>query len=268
MNRTLKTLATNICSKLLGPVRGFPTVATQKRDIENLLRLLRPVSAEKNLIRLGPSCDGGYLVPDDLKDIYACISPGVSTVSDFEIDCAERGMKVMLADRTVDQPPSNHPNFSFLKKHVGSYNDETYITIDKCISLLKPPLNSDLLLQMDIEGAEYETILNISPEGMSKFRIIVVEFHYLDQLWNRPFYRIASRVFEKILSTHACVHMHPNNCRPVFAKQGIRIPPLIEFTFYDRRRIAKAVPTKQFPHPLDADNTDFPTLKLPKEWYT
>lgn len=42
------------------------------------------VPDSKDLIRLGPNGDGGYLVPDDLTGIEACFSPGVCATSEFE----------------------------------------------------------------------------------------------------------------------------------------------------------------------------------------
>ncbi len=63
---------------------------------------------------------------------------------------------------------------------------------------------AELLLQIDTEGYEYETFLGMSDELARRFRIIAAEFHDLDQLWNRPFFRLASRAFDKILQTHSC----------------------------------------------------------------
>jgi len=48
--------------------------------------------------------------------------------------------------------------------------------------------DSDLMLQMDIEGYEYETFLSMSDKLLSRFRIIVVEFHSLQMLFSQPFF--------------------------------------------------------------------------------
>jgi hypothetical protein len=50
---------------------------------------MRPVSTKYDLIRLGGPHDGGYLVPNGLVGIQACFSPGVSKVSNFELDLAQ-----------------------------------------------------------------------------------------------------------------------------------------------------------------------------------
>ena len=74
---------------------------------------------------------------------------------------------------------------------------------------------------------------------MNRFRIIVVEFHNLCQLWNLPFFDIAARAFEKILLTHTCVHIHPNNYGYVGKPESAKfwLPSGMEFTFLLNDRV-------------------------------
>ena len=88
----------------------------------NLLPKLHPISTDKKLIRMGAERDGGYLVPNDLEGIEACFSPGVDQISKFEQECAERGMKVFMADASVDKPAEEHPMFDFRKSYIGEKN--------------------------------------------------------------------------------------------------------------------------------------------------
>ena len=57
---------------------------TQTQDLRELIRALHPAVPGRELIRLGPEGDGGYLLPDDLDGVQCCFSPGVSTESRFE----------------------------------------------------------------------------------------------------------------------------------------------------------------------------------------
>ncbi len=241
---------------------------TDPKKVQELMKKLWPRLGNSELIRLGPDGDGGYLVPDDLDGITACFSPGVSAISGFEKDCADLGMTVFLADRSVDQVADNHDRFHFTRKYVGVTTNEDFMTFDDWVDSSIPNSDEDLIFQMDIEGFEYETILNISDELMNRCRIFVVEFHNLNQLWNEHFFRLASRVFEKILQTHSCVHIHPNNDRKLQKLNGLEIPPLAEFTFLRNDRIGKRSYTKNFPHPLDRDCTGEETIVLPKCWRT
>jgi len=99
---------------------------------------------------------------------------------------------------------------------------------------------------------------------------MVVEFHDLDQLWNRLFFTIAGRVFENFLQTHSCVHIHPNNIGNTQKLNGIEIPQVMEFAFIRDNRININDITYQniFPHPLDVDNDkNEPSMILPSSWY-
>jgi Methyltransferase FkbM domain len=248
--------------------KSFVTTRTNKRDVLSLIKKLSPVTTGKELLRMGPSGDGGYLVPADLEGIEACFSPGVSSISGFEKDCADLGMTVYLADKSVGKPAEIHERFNFLKKYIGAYKDDDFITIDDWVKSSGVDNDSDLLLQMDIEGYEYETILSCSGDLLNRFRIIIVEFHDLDQLWNKPFFNIAASSFNKILQTHACVHIHPNNYYNIFNKYGLGIPPLAEFTFLRKDRLVNLFQRIDFPHPMDRDNTNNVTQVLPKCWYS
>ena len=263
----MSELVRSIAFNILARGKAFPTTLTDHDKVQALVRKLQPVNTAKGLRRLGPTGDGGYLVPDDLSGIEACYSPGVSFISGFEKDCADLGMKVFMADRSVEQPAEWHALFHFTKKYVGVTTDDDFMTIDNWVASTLPDAKSDLMLQIDIEGYEYEAFLAMSDALLARFRIIVAEFHNLNQLWNQPFFGVASRAFEKILQTHTCVHIHPNNFHPTFERWGLSIPPAAEFTFLRKDRVVDPVGATVFPHPLDSDSSPKAHFALPKCWY-
>lgn len=240
---------------------------TARADLEALVRSLRPQRSGVDLVRLGPAGDGGYLVPDDLDGIGDAFSPGVSTESGFEAALAERGLQVFLADHSVDRPGEMSSRFVFDKRHLGAVSNDIYMTLDEWKNRYLPDERGDLILQMDIEGGEFEALMAASPELMAQFRIMVVEFHYLHQLLNKPWFILVARVFAKLLETHEVVHIHPNNCCGSVAMGDLVIPRVAEFTFYRKDRFRERGPCRTFPHPLDADNTRKRPLVLPKCWY-
>ncbi len=265
----MKTLLKSVAVRALEVSDICPTRLTPRPNVLGLIHDLRPRLPSCNLIRLGPQGDGGYIVPDDLDGIEACFSPGVSSVSDFERDCAERGMNVFLADASVDGPATSHPRFTFTKKFVGATSNSRFMTLDDWAAQSLNTRGSDLLLQMDIEGAEYETLLATDPALLARFRVVVVEFHNLHLLWSEPYFSLVASTFRKVLQTHVCIHIHPNNYFPVETRSGIEISPIAEFTFLRKDRVGDgARPATQFPHPLDADNTPNPHVALGKCWYS
>ena len=257
----------NLILDILSRFNVHLTKVTSKDELQSLLSRLRPVSCEKPLVRLGPDGDGGYLVPDDFAGIKACFSPGVDCVSGFESDCANMGMSVFLADKSVENPAESHELFQFTKKYLGVTTNDDFMTLDDWVTSSWPASEDELLLQIDIEGAEYEVFLNVSDQLMKRFRIIVVEFHHVNQLWNKPFFDVVSRAFDKLLQTHSCVHNHPNNYLGSLKTQNMEMPRLTEMTFYRNDCIKNPSFVKTFPHPLDYDCSDNPSLDLPKCWY-
>ena len=265
----MKQILRSFVHKTLAVVNVFPTRMTDRNELRTLLQKLYPVSCNKELIRLGPKGDGGYLVPNDFQGIETCFSPGVGFESGFEQDCAELGMKVFLVDKSVEQLTKAHELFHFTPQFIGVTSKDDFMTIDNWVDSSLPDTHSDLLLQIDIEESEYEVFLSISDILMHRFRIIVAEFHQLVQLWNEPFFNLAARAFEKILQTHTCIHIHPNNFEGSLKIGGFHIPQTLEFTFLRNDRIENPSYRNVFPNPLDNDNnSDNPPLILPKCWYS
>ena len=249
---------------------GFHAVEqTKSADILGLMRKLRPQNCGIELIRFGGSGDGGYLIPDDLGGIEYCFSPGVNTVSDFENQLADRKIKSFLADFSVDAPPIFRPEFVFDKKFLGAFDREHFITLASWKDKYLRNYTGDLILQMDIEGAEYEVILSTPDSVLDQFRILVIEFHCLDRLFDAFVFNLLSSCFEKLLKSFHVVHIHPDNSGESVRRGDIEVPIMMEFTFLNKRRASSDRPQVTFPHELDADNSRTARhLTLPKCWYT
>ncbi len=240
---------------------------TESSRLKEFFKAVKPVETNRDLIRIGGQTDGGYLVPDDLENIGICFSPGVSVIADFEQDLVNRGIKCFLADYSVEGPPFKSELIDFEKKFLGPVEGDVFITLENWVNR-KAPDATDLILQMDIEGAEYGVIFDTSLDTLRKFRILVIEFHGLGQLCDKAGFELINLTFTKLLKDFEVVHIHPNNCFPTICCQGFEIPPLLEFTFLRKDRISSKQDAVKFPHPLDRksvqENHDFP---LPKCWY-
>ena len=112
--------------------------------------------------------------------------PGVADNSAFEHDCIERGMYVFMADNSVDAAslgddadPQRH---TFVKKFIGPVDDDRFMTMESWVASSGIQDSDDLMLQMDIEGAEFLAILTTPDSLLARFRIMVLEVHELDQL--------------------------------------------------------------------------------------
>jgi hypothetical protein len=231
--------------------------------------MIKPVATNHDLIRLGAGDDGGYLIPNDLAGINICFSPGVSITADFELELANRGITCFMADYSVEKPPLSNPLFHFEKKFLGSENNQVFMTLNDWVSKNAPEEN-DLILQMDIEGAEYEVIMDAKQEILQKFRIIVIEFHDLEFLLSKIGHQLISNTFKKILRNFEIVHIHPNNIMKEkrFVYRQFEIPSVLEITFLRKDRISIQQPLITFPHPQDKPNSqELDDYVLPHCWF-
>jgi hypothetical protein len=122
------------------------------------------------LIRIGAASDGGYLIPDDLQGVHNCFSPGSDLLWDFENALAERyGIKSFICDSAEKRPPNLSELPDFTQGWIGPAT-----TLGQTISigdwiLSKNLTDSNMILQMDIEGAEFLSILSLSEKDLLNF---------------------------------------------------------------------------------------------------
>ncbi|MGD0547479.1 MAG: FkbM family methyltransferase [Terracidiphilus sp.] len=245
------------------------TRPTKTADVLGLIKKLRPQDCGMELIRIGADGDGGYLVPNDLVGIEYCFSPGVSTAAHFEDHLANLKIRSFLADYSVDSPPVMRPEFTFDKKFLGATDRGEFFTLATWKDKYLKNYTEDLILQMDIEGCEYEVILSTPKDLLKQFRIIVIEFHFLDRVFDRFAFSIISSCFNRLLEYFHVVHIHPNNGGGNVRRGSAEVPKAMEFTFLNKNRASHTEPQRVFPHKLDVINvTEVPPLRLPECWYS
>lgn len=240
---------------------------TSDAELDAFFDMTRPVPTHKDLIRVGGRGDGGYLLPDDLENITACFSPGVSNSSTFEEDLAARGIKSYMVDYSVTAPAIENELFHFEKLFLGDLNDGIYLRFEDWVRNNSTPDETDLLLQMDIEGAEFTVILDTPTDILKRFRILVIEFHFMDRLFSGDAFPFLNQVFQKITREFCVVHIHPNNCCPVLKSGKCEVPTTMEFTFHRTENVVKATRDLEFPHALDVPCVaGKPDIILPECW--
>lgn len=94
-------MSSHVIKRILTNSGTLPGKAIAVPELKLLIEAMRSIPIESKLLRVSPDGDGGYLVPDDLAGINFCFSLGVAYCSDFELDMANRGMHVFLADKSV-----------------------------------------------------------------------------------------------------------------------------------------------------------------------
>ena len=246
----------------------FCSSAASEDEVRAFLRTMRPVVTDKELIRIGSSADGGYLIPDDLEGVRYCFSPGVGPFCSFEADLASRGIESFMADYSVDGPAAQSPMFHFCKQYLGPFSDDMFITMGDWLQRSVSPNEGDLILQMDIEGSEYDVIFETPEEIWKRFRIVAIEFHDLHTIFQPMGLKLMSLCMNKLTKVFDVVHIHPNNGGRRIRTDGLEVPQLIEVTLLRKDRIGARQAANSFPHPLDRPNfPELPDPELPECWY-
>ena len=237
-----------------------------KTQLQGVLDCLTPYDVGIPLVRIGGEKDGGYLLPDDLEGIPALFSPGVSENITFDCAVMERGIASFMVDASVDGIEGDHPLADFQKLFLGPKTDGIFISLDDWVNQ-KADSDSDLLLQMDIEGAEYAALSAASDETLQRFRIMVIEFHGMHRIFRPKYFRAYQAALEKINRHFVAVHLHPNNAQQPIEAGGYRLPSTFEVTFIRRDRFETAVVKDSVANELDRKNIpSLPDYEMLRIW--
>ncbi len=241
--------------------------AVSADEVTAFLRSICLTSTGHSLCRIGSDQDGGYLLADDFDGIVACYSPGVSDEIEFDLALAERGIAVHMADASVDSPTDMRSNMTFLPKFLGAQTEGEFISLEDWIAQSDTG-SGDLLLEIDIEGAEYNVLAAVSTDTLTRFRQMVIELHDFDRIYERAHFDMVSALFARLQTHFDIIHLHHNNSLPLVASPSGQLSTVFEATLLrrDRQIVDTALP--QLPHLLDRPNVaKHPDEVLP-EFYT
>lgn len=150
--------------------------------IRSLIQQLRPLGTGVERIHVGPAGDGGYLLPDDLLGVEACFSPGVDTQISVDLEIANRGLRVHLANASLAEPTDLARSVSFAPKATGLINDQQAITLDKWVNQAGENGAHDMTSPINIESVEHGVLASTTSSPPQRFRNIIIEFHFFEQL--------------------------------------------------------------------------------------
>ena len=196
------------------------------RDLD-LLRLVHSLVPEDgdglNLIRVGGAGDGGYVMHDAL-DVSAALSFGVGRDISWDRAVAARGVTVHAFDHTVRGLPEGAPGVVFHREGLGAHPG--CLPLAAHIQRTCPP--GDILLKIDIEGAEWEALID---EDLTRCSQVILELHGIETAVASE---LAQTLLESLRVTHAPVHIHANNYDSVFRVDRYWFPSTVEVTYVRR----------------------------------
>lgn len=188
-----------------------------------------------NKIRWGVNKDGGYVLSSHFSTVSQLISCGCDNQTSFEEDYLKHNPsgKINIYDtkNTCDLAQKNH--------NVQFYNN-------KVVSIDQLNISEPCIVQMDIEGSEYDILSNYAG-NFSNIVQFIVEFHfiYAGDLagWET--------ILTKLNKYFYLIHIHANNC--VQSKKYSPVPDVIECTYLNKNLLNTT---------LDNDNVSYPTKGL------
>ena len=215
-----------------------------EKNINELLDLLAPYPSKSPLRLIGSQGDGGYLMTDfDIKQAQFLISGGIETNNEFEYELAELGIEGLQIDNSIDNPPTVHENLKFIRATLGLGEDQSF-SIDAYLDSVD---SKNILLKLDIEGAELEVINEIKSHNLEKIHAAVIELHALDYLFFNEF---RTKLLEALnhLKNAGLVpcFISPNNATSAEIIGGVLIPRNIEITFTRKNRVKSKFTMKDF----------------------
>jgi hypothetical protein len=243
-----------------------PQVTATQAQILATLRLISPVAAlNVRKCRVGDGADGGYVMLDDLRDIGVCYSLGIGQDVSWDIAMANGGAEIYQYDHTIERPPIEHGRFRYFR--TGITHDPAlapeFKRIDALIDENGHGERDDMVLKIDIEGHEWDSLDALDAKVFGKFRQIVAEFHGMRLLNIDSFRARADRVFSKLRRAHEVIHVHGNNFAGMAIVEGIPIADCVELSLANCRYYGFAPSSEIFPGPLDcANNANLPDLFL------
>lgn len=236
-------------------IDGFAYTDTHEHQerILSILRLLRPyeqVGAQK--IRVGRDNDGGYIMVDDFDGVTAAYSLGINDDVSWDKQMAARDIDILQFDHTIDALPESDPHFHWSRTGICGVGEERdgFRSLPDIIQG-NGHAEGDLVLKMDIEGAEWSVFATMPLDLMARFRQIVCEFHGFQHVDRPDFFERAAAACRNLSTNHRVVHVHANNNTAYAIVGGVPIPACLEITLSRTQGRSFQLSSETFPTPID-----------------
>ena len=203
------------------------------------------IVADKKLKLFGFLKDGAYVLTDDLNKVSIAYSFGVDEEYSFELDLADNGIDIYMYDPTIQGL-----NFTIYKKYfnkdfkhdIDYYQKKLHFfkigitdsqnkrnnmnTLEELMKVNGHLNEANRILKMDVEGAEWNVLKELSYDILKKFKYISFELHLGE--FPKGYY---SDVIKKLSKFHQVIFIRCNNWGNVIEFGYNRFCNCIELTY-------------------------------------
>ena len=227
----------NRYNSLISPLE-FNTRKSAKhtKSVQEFISILSPNKFKGDLKRFGGKGDGSYVLPKNIVTPKTyLISGGISDNNEFEIELAKKGVKGTQVDNSITRAPKEHKNLVFKTATLGERDGTQEISLENLI--LSAPSSKNLIVKLDIEGAEIAALQRLSEKSLKKINCLVLELHNLSSLVQND--RILQALVKLKNSGLSSVYLQANNGILDYIIAGVLIPDNVEVTFVRKDQVSK-----------------------------
>lgn len=247
-------MANNFFSKLVNLLS--PSSSNNNEEIitynyteDDFLRVLKPFNIYQNKKRIGPNEDGGYVCSEFvLNNCSSLMTYGVGHDIRYEEEFVRTYKKpTYLFDHTLGwEEKFERDGLVFIPEGLGSAEN----CKDFYEHYKKYNLFGDVLLKIDVEGAEWDFFKNVDINNLKDNVMgIILEIHWIDSMEIR---KNLTDMFNKISPYFILEHTHANSWGYNFEYNGMTIPSVLELSFVNRR----------FVQDYEMDTQEYPIIGL------
>ena len=134
----------------------------------------------KKRILIGTIRDGSYVMLDDFENIKIAYSIGINKEIKFDKALADKGIDVFMYEYKIEHLPYKHEKFHWKKIRMGVITEKTK-NIQSLSDMIKDNGHlheKNMILKIDVEGHEWNSLNALSEEVLKQFKYILVEYHF------------------------------------------------------------------------------------------
>ena len=183
----------------------------------------------KKRILIGDKKDGSYILLDDFKDIKIAYSFGISNKIEFDKALADRGIDIYMYDHTINKLPYYNSKFHWQKIGITGNNqtNDKLKTLEELIFINGHNLEKNMILKIDVEHSEWNSLNNLPDNILNQFKYILIEYHFYKKNYIKLYYN----VLKKLQKNHQVFYIRCNGRHKIITFGNNRICKYLEVSY-------------------------------------